>query len=189
LVAIAMDVGMARERLTTDPDGARDLLDKAHVAAKEAMTEMRHVARGIAPPVLTDRGLDAALSALAVRSPVPVEVTVHLERRPTPTVEAIAYFCVSEALTNVAKHARASRARVEVTGRDGVLTVRVADDGRGGADGSDAAGTGLQGLRDRVRAVDGSLAVSSPPGGPTVLTATLPDRPRAAEPHAPWSPA
>ncbi|NLT54231.1 MAG: sensor histidine kinase [Actinomycetales bacterium] len=174
LVAIAMDIGMAREKLDRDVPGARELLDKAHVAAKEAITEMRQVARGIAPPVLTDRGLDAALSALAARAPLPVDVAVELPRRPSPTVEAIAYFCVSEALTNVAKHSRATRVRVDVWLRDDLLVVRVLDDGVGGADPS--RGTGLVGLTNRVRAVDGNLEVSSPTGGPTLLTVQLPVR-------------
>jgi signal transduction histidine kinase len=209
LVAIAMDLGMAQERIDRDPAGARELLDKAHAASKEAITEMRMVARGIHPPILTDRGLDAALSALAARSPVPVGVRVDLPVRPSPTVEAIAYFCVSEALTNVAKHARATSAQVSVTSRsdqtsrgnqpvaaqhqqttannqatDGgqavgitgstptALIIEVRDDGIGGANPN--GGTGLHGLSDRVRAVDGTLAVQSPPGGPTVLTITLP---------------
>ncbi len=184
LVSIAMDLGMAREKLESDPGGARELLDKAHASAKEAITEMRQVARGIAPPVLTDRGLDAALSALAARAPVPVDVSVSVPRRPSPTVEAIAYFVVSEALTNVAKHSRAARARVEVTSGDGVLHVLVADDGAGGADAT--RGTGLRGLADRVRAVDGSIEVHSPPGGGTVLAATLPVAPTPARnPFAP----
>ena len=114
LVAIAMDLGMARDRLARDPEGAQQLVDHAHAAAKEAITEMRQVARGIHPPVLTDRGLDAALSALAAASPVPVQVTVDLPRRPAATLEAIAYFCVSEALTNVAKHSGADRAWVNM---------------------------------------------------------------------------
>jgi signal transduction histidine kinase len=164
---------MAQERIDRDPAGARDLLDKAHAASKEAITEMRMVARGIHPPVLTDRGLDAALSALAARSPVPVSVSVDLPVRPSPTVEAIAYFCVSEALTNVAKHARARAAQVRVgTANDVDLTVVISDDGVGGAD--PARGTGLHGLADRVRAIDGTLLVTSPAGGPTVLTITLP---------------
>jgi signal transduction histidine kinase len=179
LVAIAMDLGMARERLARDPEGAQQLVDHAHAAAKEAITEMRQVARGIHPPVLTDRGLDAALSALAAGSPVPVHVSVHLPRRPSPTLEAIAYFCVSEALTNVAKHAGARQAWADVREADGLLTVTVRDDGRGGADLT--RGTGLVGLRQRAAAVDGTLDVSSPPGGPTVVTVTLPFTPAAPE--------
>jgi signal transduction histidine kinase len=173
LVAIAMDLGMAQERIERDPASARELLDKAHAASKEAITEMRMVARGIHPPVLTDRGLDAALSALAARSPVPVTVDVSLPVRPSPTVEAIAYFCVSEALTNVAKHSQATTARVDVgSAGNGAVRIEIRDDGIGGAD--PTRGTGLHGLADRVRAIDGSLAVESPPGGPTVLTINLP---------------
>ena len=179
LVAIAMDLGMARGKLVSDPGGAADLLDKAHTAAKEAIVEMRQVARGIHPPVLTDRGLDAALSALAARSPIPVRVSVDLPTRPSPTVEAIAYFCVSEALTNVAKHSGARTAQVTVTQEPGpVLMATVSDDGLGGAD--PGGGTGLIGLGQRVAAVDGSLDVDSPPGGGTRLTVRLPmspDRP------------
>jgi signal transduction histidine kinase len=175
LVAIAMDLGMARERMSRDPDGARELLDKAHAASKEAITEMRQVARGIAPPVLTDRGLDAALSALAARSPVPVQVQVDVPVRPAPTLEAIAYFCVSEALTNVAKHSRATSARVDVRIAGDRLEVHVSDNGIGGADAG--RGTGLLGLGDRVRAVDGSIEVTSPAGGPTAVVVRLPMRP------------
>jgi signal transduction histidine kinase len=180
LVAIAMDLGMARERLDRDPEGARALLDKAHAASKEAITEMRQVARGIHPPVLTDRGLDAALSALAARSPVPVAVHVDLPSRPSATTEAIAYFCVSEALTNVAKHSRASQARVDVTARDGTLLASVWDNGAGGA--RMGPGTGLPGLRDRVAAVDGRLWLESPPGGPTRVTVQLPWTPSRPAP-------
>jgi signal transduction histidine kinase len=183
LVSIAMDLGMARERLDRDPSGARELLDKAHTSAKEAIIEMRQVARGIHPPVLTDRGLDAALSALAARSPEPVQVAVNLTARPSPTTEAIAYFCVSEALTNVAKHSRASQARVDVSAEQGWLVVHVWDNGQGGA--RPGAGTGLLGLQDRVAAVDGRLWVESPAGGPTLLTIQLPWTPsRAGNPYA-----
>jgi signal transduction histidine kinase len=200
LVAIAMDLGMAQQRIDRDPAGARELLDKAHSAAKAAVTEMRQVARNIHPPVLTDRGLNAALSALAAGAPVPVTVSVELPSRPSPTVEAIAYFCVSEALTNVAKHARATAAEVRidwigaasVSGPVSVpgpvpgsiedaessetasqVRITVSDNGIGGA-GPDHGGTGLTGLADRVQAIDGTLAVDSPPGGPTVLTIHLP---------------
>lgn len=187
LVAIAMDLGMARGKLA--PSGAGDLsaddlaavrtlVDRAHAASKEAIVELRQVVRGIHPPVLTDRGLDAALSALAARSPVPVEVSVRLPRRPDPTVEAIAYFCVSEALTNVAKHARARSARVEVDeaatpdGSARLLRIVVGDDGVGGADPS--RGSGLTGLRARLAAVDGALDVRSPRGAGTQLVMELP---------------
>jgi signal transduction histidine kinase len=175
LVAIAMDLGLARERLGDDPARAAELLDHAHAAAKEAIIEMRHVARGIHPPVLTDRGLDAALSALAATAPLPVRVTVDLPRRPPATLESIAYFCVSEALTNVAKHASARRAWVDVGWQDDHLVVRVTDDGVGGAELT--GGTGLIGLRQRAAAVDGTVEITSPPGGPTVVTVSLPDLP------------
>jgi signal transduction histidine kinase len=188
LVAIAMDLGMARQKLDDDPARARELLDKAHAAAKEAIVEMRQVARGIHPPVLTDRGLDAALSALAARSPVPVSVQVRLAHRPSPTIEAIAYFCVSEALTNVAKHSGARAASVQVSeqtlDQGSTLRVEVCDDGRGGAD--PARGTGLSGLRQRLAAVDGVLTVHSPPGEGTRLTMLLPER--AGPPCGPVTP-
>jgi signal transduction histidine kinase len=180
LVAIAMDLGMARSKLASDPETAQTLIDKAHSSAKEAITEMRQVARGIHPPVLTDRGLDAALSALAARSPVPVAVEVNLPERPSPTLEAIAYFCVSEALTNVAKHSRASTAGVRVWRDPHALVVTVSDNGAGGA--RVGAGTGLIGLENRVGAVDGRLTVDSPPGGPTVLTVWLPWTPARPQP-------
>jgi signal transduction histidine kinase len=155
-----------------DPEQARALLDEAHDEAKRALGELRNLARGIHPAVLTDRGLDAALSALAGRSAVPVEVSVELPRRPPPAVESAAYFVVAEALVNVARHAAARRAVVRVTTRDARLIVEVSDDGVGGAD--PRAGSGLAGLADRVTAVDGSFSVSSPAGGPTVIRAELP---------------
>ncbi len=175
LVAIAMTLGMAKEAIHADPEGAAQLVDEAHRSAKEAIVEMRHVARGIVPPILADRGLEAALPALAARSTVPVSVDVAGIDRVDPTTEAIAYFVVSEALNNVAKHSGADRAEVTVTRDEQTLTVLVGDDGRGGADPS--RGTGLNGLRQRVGAVDGSFTVHSPPGGPTHLTATIPLRP------------
>ncbi|NAZ86975.1 sensor histidine kinase [Kineococcus indalonis] len=188
LVSLSMQLGMAKRALERGgPDAARDLLDAASTSASAAIADMRHVARGIHPPVLTDRGIDAAVSALAASSPVPVDVEVHFppEHRPSPTAEAIAYFCVSEALTNTAKHARASRAVVQVW-REGaagprggdLLRLRVSDDGVGGAvpAGGTVAdgGSGLRGLGDRLAAVDGWLRVDSPPGGPTVLEAGVP---------------
>jgi signal transduction histidine kinase len=172
LVALAMDLGMARERLATDPDKARQLLDEAHAEAKQALTELRNLARGIHPAVLTDRGLDAALSAVAARSPVPVDLRVQVGARPGPNVESIAYFVVSESLANVAKHSGATRATVQVARRGNRLVIEVSDNGRGGAD--PALGTGLAGLHDRVAGVDGWLHVSSPLGGPTTLLVELP---------------
>ena len=172
LVALAMNLGRARSRYEEDPVAARALLEEAHTEAKQALVELRNLARGIHPAVLADRGLDAALSGLAGRSPVPVTVEVDVAARPSRTVEAIAYFVVAEALTNVAKHAEASHASVVVRRLDGVLRVVVTDDGVGGAD--LAGGTGLAGLADRVSGVDGRLSLHSPAGGPTVLTVEMP---------------
>jgi signal transduction histidine kinase len=172
LVALAMDLGRAQEKFDTDPDAAQALVADAHREAKQALVELRDLARGIHPAVLTDRGLDAALSSVAARSPVPVRLTVDVRERPSPTIEGIAYFVVCEALTNVAKHANAQRAAVTVSRLGDRLLVEITDDGHGGAD--VAAGTGLTGLRDRVEGVDGWLHVSSPSGGPTTIMAELP---------------
>lgn len=174
LVSIAMTLGMAKQAIHEDPESAAGLVDEAHRSAKEAIVEMRHVARGIVPPILADRGLEAALPALAARSAVPVSVDVRDVGRLDPTTEAIAYFVVSEALTNVAKHSGGEHAQVSVTRDEQHLTSVITDDGRGGAD--PTRGTGLTGLRQRVTAVDGTFEVDSPPGGGTRLTATLPLR-------------
>ncbi|MFB7788439.1 sensor histidine kinase [Streptomyces vinaceus] len=172
LVALAMNLGIARATLTDLPPEAKAVIDEAHREAKEAIEELNSLVRGLHPAVLEDRGLDAALSGIAARAPLPVELTVELERRPGPTVEAVAYFVVSEALANVAKHAKASRCRVEAR-RDGdLLRITVTDDGVGGAD--PAGGTGLVGLRKRVGSVDGTILINSPSGGPTVVTVELP---------------
>ena len=180
LVSIAMTLGLAQTQLDRDPEAARALIDEAHAASKEAIIEMRQVARGIVPPILADRGLDAAVSALADRSPVPVTVTSRFHERLDPTIEAIAYFCVSEALTNVAKHAGATRATIDLgtasTARGERLAVTVTDDGTGGA--VVGAGSGLTGLRQRVASVDGDLHVHSPRGGGTTVAITLPLRRR-----------
>lgn len=172
LVSLAMDLGRAKEKLDTDPERAKELVDEAHEEAKRAITEVRDLARGIHPAVLTDRGLDAALSALAARSTVPVDVRVDVAERPPASVEAAAYFVVSEALANVAKHARATRASVTVRRSGDRLTVQVQDDGVGGA--TLDPGSGLAGLRDRVGAQDGELHLLSPEGGPTVLMVEIP---------------
>jgi len=171
LVAVAMSLGAAKEQLEqagTDPH-TRDLVGHAHQEAKAALIELRDLMRGIHPPIL-DSGLGDALASLAARSPVPVELTVSLPRRPAPTVETIAYFCVAELLTNVAKHSGAGGAAVDVGRREGLLRLRVTDRGRGGAHPRG----GLTGLAERVRTVDGRLAISSPAGGPTVVTVELP---------------
>jgi signal transduction histidine kinase len=171
LVALAMDLGMARAKLETDPAAATALVGEAHEEAKRALAELRDLARGIHPAVLADRGLDAAISALAARSPVPVGVDVTAGRLPGP-VESTAYFVVAEALTNAAKHAVASEIGVRITRHRDLLIVEVIDDGIGGADPTE--GTGLRGLADRVAAVDGHLTITSPAGGPTVVRAELP---------------
>ncbi|MDQ2812644.1 MAG: sensor domain-containing protein [Actinomycetota bacterium] len=173
LVALAMELGRAKAKFADDPEGAIALVDQAHVQAKEALTELRNLVRGVHPPVLTDRGLDAALSGLAALCPIPVDVHVDVPVRPKSSVEAVAYFMVAEALTNVAKHSRASQAKVVVEGHGypGTLTVMVSDDGIGGAD---VRSPGLSGLADRVSGVDGRLSVESPAGGPTIVAAELP---------------
>jgi signal transduction histidine kinase len=175
LVSVAMNVGLARRRLGSDPEGADQLLGLAHEEAKRAIVELRNVIRGVHPAVLAERGLDPALSALAARSPVPVTVDVdpslNVTRAPA-TIEAVAYFVVAEALTNVARHAQASRAGVSVRRTADKLLVWISDDGRGGA--SAAPGSGLAGLSDRVAAVDGRFAVTSPPAGGTVVYVELP---------------
>jgi signal transduction histidine kinase len=172
LVSLAMNLGLARKTLTDVPEDAMRVIVEAHQEAQAAITELRDLVRGLHPAVLEDRGLDAALSGIAARAPFPVRLSVDVPRRPAPTVEAVAYFTVSEALTNVAKHARASRAEVEVRLVGDRLRVLVTDDGVGGADA--AKGTGLIGLRKRVGSVDGAFTLSSPLGGPTVITVELP---------------
>jgi signal transduction histidine kinase len=172
LVSLAMNLGLARATLTDLPEEARQVIVAAHEEAKEALGELRSLVRGLHPAVLEDRGLDAALSGVAARTPLPVRLHVDVPVRPSPTVEAVAYFVVSEALANVAKHAQATRASVTVQRVAGMLRVEVADDGQGGADPS--RGTGLAGLNGRVRSVDGRLEVASPPGGPTRIFAELP---------------
>jgi signal transduction histidine kinase len=172
LVSLAMNLGMAKEKFESDPEAARQLVADAHQQAKDSITELRYVIRGVYPAVLTDRGLDAALSALAARSPVPVRLQVDLPRRPNPTAEAIAYFVVSESLTNVARHSGARSATVYVEQSGDRLKLAIVDDGRGGA--VEAAGSGLTGLRDRVAAVDGRFTLTSPPGGGTTIAVEVP---------------
>ena len=177
LATMAMQLGMAREKLDDEGDPevrqARELVDEAHRAAKDALAELRDLVRGIHPPVL-DNGLADALATLAAGGGIPVQLTCDLQRRPTPAIETIAYFCAAELLANAAKHSHATRVTVQVAERDGELVLAVGDDGAGGAD--PAAGSGLAGLAQRVRTVDGRLEVASPPGGPTTVTAVLPLR-------------
>jgi signal transduction histidine kinase len=179
LVNLAMGLGLAKEKLL---EGQADehvaaMVDEAHGEVKLALQELRDLARGIHPAVLTDRGLDAALSSVASRCTVPVKVTADLDARPAPAIEGIAYFTVSELLQNVSKHSGARSASVDVWRAEGRLLIQVWDDGRGGArlDG----GTGMRGLAERLDAVDGLFVVDSPPGGPTTVTAELPWRDRA----------
>jgi signal transduction histidine kinase len=175
LVALAMRLGMAKEKLEStedvDLDRVRELVDEAHRGAKEAITELRDLARGIHPPVL-DHGLGAALTTLAARSDLPVELVLDLPERPSAAIETIAYFCAAELVANVAKHSGAGHATLEAAHVPGLLRVRVSDDGSGGAR-VEARG-GLAGLAERVGTVDGRLQISSPPGGPTVVTVELP---------------
>ncbi|EDY44121.2 sensor histidine kinase [Streptomyces sp. SPB074] len=180
LVALAMDLGVAKEKLVEDPEAGARLVASAHGEVKTALQELRDLARGIHPAVLTDRGLDAALSSVAARCTVSVSVEVDLHDRPAEAIEGIAYFTVSELLQNVSKHSGARTATVEVWRAGDRLLLQVHDDGHGGA--SLDGGTGLAGLSDRLGAVDGVLLVDSPPGGPTTLTAELPWTARAARP-------
>jgi signal transduction histidine kinase len=172
LVALAAGLGAAKERIEVDPDGGRRMLADAHEEAKSALKEIRDLVRGIHPVILEDRGLDAALSAVVARSPVPVTLDVHVFKRPTAAVESAAYFVVNEALTNVAKHANATRAHVSIARAGDRLVVEVRDNGQGGAD--PTGGSGLQGLRDRVAGLGGSMYVISPEGGPTTVSVELP---------------
>ncbi|MFF9474653.1 sensor histidine kinase [Streptomyces roseolus] len=174
LASLAMDLGLARETLARDPRSAAVLVDEAHGEVKLALKELRDLARGIHPAVLTDRGLDAALSSVAARCAVPVAVTVDLPGRPVAAIEGLAYVTVTELLENVSRHSRARRASVDVWRSGARLMLQVRDDGAGGAD--PARGQGLAGLAERLRAVDGVLAVDSPEGGPTTVTAELPWR-------------
>ncbi|MEV6394268.1 sensor domain-containing protein [Streptomyces sp. NPDC051907] len=177
LVALAMGLGLAKEKLLEDPEAASAMVDEAHGEVKLALQELRDLARGIHPAVLTDRGLDAALSSIASRCTAPVKVTVDLTERPAEAIEGIAYFTVSELLQNVSKHAQATNARVDLWRANDRLLIQVTDDGRGGArlDG----GSGMAGLAERLGAVDGLFVLDSPVGGPTTVTAELPWRERA----------
>jgi signal transduction histidine kinase len=180
LAALAMGLGMAKEKLgdgqPVDPGqmaSIRDLVGAAHHSAKEALVELRDLARGIHPPVL-DAGLADALATLAARSLVPVKLTTDIRERPTPAIEAIAYFCAAELLANVTKHSGANKAEIAALQRGDSLRLRISDDGVGGTD--PTSGSGLPGLVQRVRTVDGTLTLNSPEGGPTVVTIDLPLR-------------
>jgi signal transduction histidine kinase len=172
IVTVTVLLGAARRMVARDPAGAEELLERAQGAAEQALAELRDVARGILPPVLADRGLEGALSGLAASCAVPCRIDVDAPARCAASVEATAYFVVAEALTNIAKHSQADNATVTVRSRGGLLRLTVTDDGRGGAD--EEGGSGLTGIRRRIAALDGTLAVASPPGGPTTLEVELP---------------
>ncbi|MFF7281878.1 sensor histidine kinase [Streptomyces griseorubiginosus] len=175
LVALSMRIGLAKRAYDRDPEAARKLLDDAQAQAEQALTELRHVVRGIHPPILTDRGLTGAVRALAASSGLAVTVDdggLDEGARAPAAVEAAAYFVVAESLTNVAKYSGTDRAEVRLARTRRGLTVRVRDEGRGGAD--ESAGSGLLGMRRRVAALDGMFEVSSPAGGPTVIDVELP---------------
>jgi signal transduction histidine kinase len=169
LVTTVVNLQLADQEFDRDAQGARELLQAALVEASDALSELREVAHGVHPGILTNRGLGAAATALAERSPLPVEVAIGDERYP-PHVEAAAYFFIAEALTNVVKHAHATHAELHVARRDGDLVIDVRDDGVGGADG---AGSGIRGLRDRIEALGGRMQVASPPGHGTRLHAVI----------------
>jgi signal transduction histidine kinase len=185
LVALAMRLGQAKEKLdhlaaedgNAEVQSIRRLVDEAHRGVKEAITDLRDLARGIHPPAL-DTGLENALATLAARSPVPTELTLSIPIRPSPSVEAICYFCAAELLANVAQHAHASRASLSCAHHGPWLRIVVRDNGRGGAalNAMSSSSSGLAGLADRVGAVDGHLSIASPPGGPTTITVDLPFR-------------
>jgi signal transduction histidine kinase len=172
LVGLTLEVRMARSRVEKDPTAAAPFLDHVAEALGEASAELRELARGIHPALLTERGLAPAITALASRAPVPVEVVDLPEERLPPATDATAYFTVAEALTNVAKYADASHASVRLARENGALAIEVRDDGKGGA--AAAPGSGLSGLADRLGALDGELEIESPPGAGTVVRATLP---------------
>jgi len=182
LVALALNLRLARDRLDGDPEEAAELLENSQIELEQATAELRELARGLHPPVLTDRGLGPALRSLADRTPIDVEVAVEIEDRlPTP-LETAAYFMVAETLTNVVKHAEANRVQVSVVLREGRCIIEVADDGAGGAAAN--SGSGLSGLRDRFEALDGRLEVHSVRGSGTVVRATIP-----CPPTQHWAPA
>lgn len=172
LIRLSMDLGRARKQLESDPDAVRVILDEALANARGTVEDLRALSRGIAPPVLVDRGLVAALEEAAVRCPVPVETRLEVPAGLAPYLETAVYFVVSECLANVAKHSQATRAGIAVKPHDGWLRVEVVDDGQGGA--HPGKGHGLAGLEQRVLAADGTLTVVSPPGGPTRITAEVP---------------
>jgi signal transduction histidine kinase len=172
LVSLSMMIGLADRLIDRNPAKAHKQLDEALESSRTALVELRHLIRGIHPPVLAERGLGGAVHALALSLPVPITVDIDLPGRPDTPVESAAYFAVAEALTNMIRHSRAHSGSVSMRHADGTLTMVVADNGAGGADPS--AGTGLRGIERRLAAFDGTIALSSPPGGPTVITMEVP---------------
>lgn len=172
LVALGMSIGLAEQLVASDPQAALRLLGEARQASGKALAELRDLVRGIHPPVLAERGLHGAVSELALVAPLPVAVDVQLSGRAQPPVEAAAYFAVAETLANTAKHGGARNAWIRIRHAAGVLSIVVGDDGVGGAD--PARGSGLRGISNRLAAFDGTMTVSSPPGGPTTVTMELP---------------
>jgi signal transduction histidine kinase len=172
LVALSMSLGMADAAFEEDPERARQLVQDARSTTAAAIGDLRSVVRGIHPPVLADRGLAGAVAALSLDMAIPVQVDVHLEGRPPAPVEACVYFGVAECLANIGKHAGAENAWITITHEDGVLRTVVGDDGRGGA--APGSGTGMLGVMRRLAAFDGTMAVSSPAGGPTLITLEVP---------------
>lgn len=175
MVAMGMSLGMAEQLMAKDPEAARELLAEARQANTQALSELRDLVRGIHPPVLADRGLAGAVQALALANPLPTDVEIDLPGRLPAPVESAAYFAVAEALTNVVKHSGAAKAWVRLSHSDGVLHVLIGDDGQGGAD--PGGGTGLRGIERRLSAFDGTVLVTSPIGGPTVVVMDLPCEP------------
>jgi signal transduction histidine kinase len=172
MVSVGMTIGLAERLVRRDPAAALKLLAEARASSTAALVDLRHLVRGIHPPVLAERGLEGAVQALAISLPIRTEVTSHLPGRLDTPVESAVYFAVAEALANMGRHSRAAKAWVTIEHADGVLLVEVGDDGSGGADAD--RGTGLTGIKRRLDAFDGTIAVSSPPGGPTVVTMELP---------------
>jgi signal transduction histidine kinase len=172
LVNLAMSLGMAKEKIDTDPARAKELVESAHQEARDVLSEIRNLVRGLHPSILTDRGLEAAIRSLAGYCAVPVNIDVDLPERPSEAVETTAYYIIAEALTNVAKHSQATEAHVMVRKQNGTLAIDIEDDGVGGA--VPAPASGLSGLQDRAAALDGRLTISSPKGGPTRISARLP---------------
>jgi signal transduction histidine kinase len=172
LVSLSMAIGLADTLMDRNPAKAHKLLAEARESSGTALVELRHLVRGIHPPVLAERGLGGAVRALALSLPVPIAVDIDLPGRPDTPVESAAYFAVAETLTNLIRHSRARTGSVSIRHANGALTMVVADDGNGGAD--PATGTGLRGIERRLAAFDGTIALSSPPGGPTVITMEVP---------------